>query len=465
MILGLWDSEMKLKKLAIFFSLILISLSTQLLLAAHSQAGSSTFGTTGASPYGIAVDSAGNVYTTNSGSHNVTKITPDGTATVFGNTGSSPYGIAIDAAGNIYTANFASNNVTKITPDGNSTILGSTGVGPFGIALDSVGNVYTANASSGSVSRITPDGTTSIFSTSSISAPRGIFIDSQDNVYVAEYGGSHLVKITPNRVQSNLSAAFNLLFVMSLVVDHQGNIFLAADAGSKISKVTPTGTTTTFASLSSPKAITIDSADNLYVVSGNNIVMITPSGTKTTLGTTTDTPWFVALDPSGNIYTANRNSNTVTKTTPLAPALTLSVASESATAGSPISGFNIASTGGMVHGYSISPAIGNGLTFDSATGLITGTPSQAADPITYSITGTNGGGSYSQTFTISVSAPINPPASINLPIPDPRQLSSLDSITPAMLKAGVAQQITLTGSFIEEVVAIQIDGVNLSGGS
>ena len=40
--------------------------------------------------------------------------------------------IALDAAGNVYTANSDSDNVSKITPDGISTILGTTGQLPEG---------------------------------------------------------------------------------------------------------------------------------------------------------------------------------------------------------------------------------------------------------------------------------------------------------------------------------------------
>ena len=113
-------------------------------------------GTTGNGPYGIVVDAAGNIYTTNWGLDNVSKITPDGVSTILGTTGRRPSGIVIDAAGNIYTANVGSNNVSKITPDGVSTILGTTGRTPFGIAIDAVGNIYTANHNSDNVSMITP---------------------------------------------------------------------------------------------------------------------------------------------------------------------------------------------------------------------------------------------------------------------------------------------------------------------
>jgi titin len=115
-------------------------------------------------PSAIAVDAAGNVYTTTydmacdttNDCVNVWKITPAGASTILATTDNSPSAIAIDVAGNVYTANRYSNNVSKITPDGTSSILGTTGNFPIKIALDADGNVYTANFGSSNVSKITP---------------------------------------------------------------------------------------------------------------------------------------------------------------------------------------------------------------------------------------------------------------------------------------------------------------------
>jgi hypothetical protein len=85
-----------------------------------------------------------------------------------------------------------------------------------------------------------------------------------------------------------------------------------------------------------------------------------------------------------------------------APAFTISSATENATAGTAIAGFTVNSTGGTIASFSISPAIENGLSFDSATGLISGTPTNSATSKVYTITGTNRTGSTSATFTIQV---------------------------------------------------------------
>ena len=123
-------------------------------------------GTTGEVPNGIAVDAAGNVYTSNGLSSNMSKITPDGFSTTSETIlttgvssapqgiGSAPQGIAVDAAGNVYMPSWLDDNVTKITPDGTMTILAGTGHGPVAIAIDKAGNIYTANSTYGSVTKI-----------------------------------------------------------------------------------------------------------------------------------------------------------------------------------------------------------------------------------------------------------------------------------------------------------------------
>jgi len=79
-------------------------------------------------------------------SNTASSVAPSSSA-ILGKTGRGPRGIAVDSAGNIYTANSFSDDVSKITPAGVSTILGKTGDYPWGIAVDSAGNIYTSNSS------------------------------------------------------------------------------------------------------------------------------------------------------------------------------------------------------------------------------------------------------------------------------------------------------------------------------
>ena len=119
-------------------------------------------------PTGIAVDSSGNVYVADSNNNRVEKFTtadgisytyvsqlgcPTGSGSCFDGSGngqfSSPFGVAVDSSGNLYVTDQQNNRVQKFTGDGKYvTQWGSKGSGPgqfnapWGAAVDSSGNIY-----------------------------------------------------------------------------------------------------------------------------------------------------------------------------------------------------------------------------------------------------------------------------------------------------------------------------------
>ena len=238
------------------------------------------------------------------------------TSTIFGATGSGPLGIAMDAAGNVYTANYGSNNVSKITPDGISSILGTTRGNPAGIALDAAGNVYTANSLfSDNVSKITPDGTSTIFGTTG-TTPLAIAIDAASNIYAANYNSDTVSKITPEGISTILGTTGNS--PKGIAIDATGNIYTANKNSDNVSKITPDGSSTIFGTTgTTPLAIAIDAASNIYAANYNSdtVSKITPEGISTILGTTGSGPFGIAMDAAGNVYTTNNGSNNVSKIT------------------------------------------------------------------------------------------------------------------------------------------------------
>ena len=101
------------------------------------------------------------------------------------------------------------------------------------------------------------------------------------------------------------------------------------------------------------------------------------------------------------------NIATVTTVAVAAPIISVSVATLTATAGTAITPITMTNSGGAVpttNAYSISPPIANGLSFDTNTGSISGTPTVATGVVTYTITATNSGGSATATVAITVNA-------------------------------------------------------------
>lgn len=140
------------------------------------------------SPLGIACDESGNAYVADTGNQTIRKIMPDGRVTTLaglpGTRGStdgsgsaalfsSPWGIAVDGAGNVFVSDEFNSTIRKITPDGNvRTVAGRAASWdhidgnadaarfyfPTGIATDASGNLWIADSWNQAIRMLTPDG-------------------------------------------------------------------------------------------------------------------------------------------------------------------------------------------------------------------------------------------------------------------------------------------------------------------
>ncbi|MBC7471994.1 MAG: hypothetical protein H7196_01885, partial [candidate division SR1 bacterium] len=115
--------------------------------------------------------------------------------------GNNPTTIAIDPAGNIYTANYGSNNVSKITPAGVSSIISISVGTSYGFAVDTIGNVYITSGSNDRVTKISPAGESStipitIFSING--SVSDIAVDTSGNIYIVNSGSNNITKLSPN---------------------------------------------------------------------------------------------------------------------------------------------------------------------------------------------------------------------------------------------------------------------------
>jgi sugar lactone lactonase YvrE len=189
-------------------------------------------------PTGVTVDSAGNVYVADTGNHRIRKISSAGAVTTIAGSGTAgfadnatgtsaqfnrPFGVAVDSTGNVYVADYDNHRIRKISPAGAvSTLAGNgeqgfadgTGAAakfsvPFGVAVDSAGNVYVADTGNNRIRKISPVGVVSTLAGSgeygyadgSLSAakfatPRGVAVESAGNIYVADFRNNRIRKIT-----------------------------------------------------------------------------------------------------------------------------------------------------------------------------------------------------------------------------------------------------------------------------
>ena len=139
-----------------------------------------------------------------------------------------------------------------------------------------------------------------------------------------------------------------------------------------------------------------------------NSVMTSPDGiTWTSRSSVVNNGWnsvtyanglFVAVSWNGTV-----NSLRTSGTFLLPPAFTLTSSSESRTVNTAATGFTASSTGGAIASFAIN-ATPPGMSFNTANGALTGTPSTVASATNYTITATNTSGSATRTFTLTVTA-------------------------------------------------------------
>ena len=163
------------------------------------------------------------------------------------------------------------------------------------------------------------------------------------------------------------------------------------------------------------------------------------------------------------------NASTVPTTPVAVPSISISPNTLVATVGTAIQQITIVSSGGAVESYSIAPAIGNGLSFSTATGTISGTPTTVASLATYTITATNTRGSDSATIAITVNASGADKLAKQLQA-DNKQLNKdiLPNLVQTMLAStmsAVSTRMEATFSSTPQAGSYQLDGqtVKLNG--
>ena len=154
-------------------------------------------------PYGLAFDSAGNLYVANNGNSTIQKFTPGGIGSLFANTGlNRPVGLAFDSAGNLYVSNSGDDTIEKFTPGGVGSVFANTGLNqPYGLAFDSAGNLYVANFGSSTIEKFTPGGVGSVFVFGN-GLSRPVFIAFGPRLYTVTPSPGPNGSISPNTAQT-----------------------------------------------------------------------------------------------------------------------------------------------------------------------------------------------------------------------------------------------------------------------
>jgi uncharacterized protein (TIGR03437 family) len=241
---------------------------------------------------------------------------------------SSPEGLAVDSAGNLYISDSADQRVRKVSPDGIiSTVAGDGYPGalkfPYGLAVDRAGTLYIADLGNTRILRLAADGTTrAVVSGAPLVAPRNLAIDKDGNLYVSDFGGHTIYKIDPagrltrvagtgvagsagdTAVVDALAAPLNA--PAGLAIGPDGALYIADSGNHRIRKILNGRMSTVPAGnlLWTPTGIAFDSVGALYIADKNVGLLRVVDGAAARIGSF-HAPRDVAFDAAGNLYVAD----------------------------------------------------------------------------------------------------------------------------------------------------------------
>jgi hypothetical protein len=238
-------------------------------------------------PFNVVVDASGNLFIADTANSRIRKVDTNGIITTVAGGGSGgdggaatnaslnvPYGVAVDTSGDLFIADTLNNCVREVGTNGIITTVAGGGSGgdggpatdaslsyPSGVAVDGPGNLFIAEWGNSRIRKVDTNG----------------IITTVAGNGTAGYSGD-------GGVATNAS----LGWIYGVAVDGAGNLFIADESNSRIRKVDTSGIITTVAgngtgdcsgdsgpatnaSLSGPFDVAVDGYGNLFIAdTGNN---------------------------------------------------------------------------------------------------------------------------------------------------------------------------------------------------
>ncbi len=315
-------------------------------------------------PTAVAVDTDGTLYIADRINQRIRRVTPDGTISTYAGGGkptsgngdggpallasfSDPFGVALDSSGNLYVSDVTANNIRRITRSGLITTFAGKGATPATTLrypahlAFSNGFLYVAELSAQRISRIGADGVvnavvgkgTQGFSgdngpalSAQLNNPAGIAIDDAGTIYIADTGNGRVRSVSNGTIRTiagtgqlasggdgGAAISADLLLPTAVAVDRSGTVYIASARTGRLRRVKPDGKMDTVAGNGARSAV---AASGPALNATLNLGIDTPcqgyDGESRIIGTYPG----LASDSVGNVYFAEPSSNWVRRITP-----------------------------------------------------------------------------------------------------------------------------------------------------
>ncbi|OQX74092.1 MAG: hypothetical protein B6D61_11905 [Bacteroidetes bacterium 4484_249] len=206
-------------------------------------------------PFGICIDTVGNLYLADAYNHCVRKISIEGEVSTFAGTGTAgyldgpadeakfnqPINICFDDSGNMYVSDFLNQRIRKISSDMTVTTIAGSGIAglqngqanearfnyPRGICVDDTGNIYIGDSWNHRVRKISTNGIVSTWAGGGTTigvqsvgdyvdaadtaarfyTPCELSIDQFNNIFVADAYNHRIRKIDPARMVTTVAGS------------------------------------------------------------------------------------------------------------------------------------------------------------------------------------------------------------------------------------------------------------------
>jgi streptogramin lyase len=227
---------------------------------------------------------------------------------------SLPYGVAMDTSGNVWVANNGDGTVTKLNGSTGAT-MGTYTVGtyPVGVAIDASGNVWVANNGDGTVTKLNGS-SGDVMGTYSVGSCNDLAVDSSGNVWVTSTGAVTELNGSSGDVMGTYSTGSS--YPDSIAVDASGHIWTGNSSTNNVTKLNGStgGVIGNYNVGNTPTGITVDGSGDIWVTNYNDNTVTKLNGSSgAPMGTygVGSGPNGLAMDASGHVWVANSNDNTV----------------------------------------------------------------------------------------------------------------------------------------------------------